>query len=389
MYKGQKNMWEEKNGVFTASEIEQQPETWLKTFDIISKQADTIKTFIDEVVKQDDFDVIFTGAGTSEFVGHSITPLLTELLDYKVRTIGTTDIVATPKLFIDDTRPTLLVSFGRSGNSPESIGAVDIVNEINPNAKHLVITCNHEGKLALREESNILAIILPEETNDKSLAMTSSYTNMYLAALLALNVDHLDSLLVGLKDTVQAAEDLLNEGYKEVVKLVEDYNFSRIVYLADGGLTGVAQEGSLKMLELTAGNVVTMFNTPLGFRHGPKSFINDETLTVVMMSEDEYTRPYQIDLIKQVASQRSGDQVVVIDVKHDQEIADVVNKYFVIDYKDTPNANFIGLNMTLYVQLLSLYKSVDLDIEPDSPSPSGQIHRVVEGVTLYPYTKKQ
>ncbi len=387
MFNENKAMWQEKNGVHTAREIEQQPETWLKTYDIVLQHRDEIKAFIDEVVSKDDFEIIFTGAGTSEFVGRSITPLLVEKYDYKVRTIGTTDIVATPKLFIDDNKPTLIVSFGRSGNSPESIGVVDIANTINPNVRHLIITCNHEGKLALRDDENIYAIKLPEETNDKSLAMTSSYSNMYLAAVLALNLDDLEDLKPELQDTVVLAKDLLTNGFSEVVDLVEDFDFSRIVYLADGGLTGVAQEGSLKMLELTAGNVVTMFNTPLGFRHGPKSFINKDTLTVVMMSENEYTRPYQIDLIKQVASQRNGDKVVVIDVKHDEKLAGVVDKYFVTDFKEDATLDFAGLISTIYVQLLSLYKSASMGIEPDSPSPSGSIHRVVEGVTLYPYKK--
>lgn len=386
MYTGQEKKWEEKNGTDTAKEIEQQPSTWLKTYNIVESQKDQIKEFIDEVVSQDKFDIIFTGAGTSEFVGRSITTLLTEKYDHNVRTLGTTDIVATPELYIHKTRPTLLVSFGRSGNSPESVAAVDIVNTINPNAKHLIISCNNEGKLALREEENIHSIILPKETNDNSLAMTSSYTNMYLAAVLALNIDELVSLKVELEDSAEAAKKLLHKEYKRIVDLIEDFNFSRIVYLADGNLNGVAQEGSLKMLELTAGNVVTMFNTPLGFRHGPKSFINKETLTVVMMSEDEYTRPYQIDLIKQVCSQRSGDRVVVIDVKPDKAIEEVVDNYFVIDYKEEQR-NFIGLNMTIYIQLLALYKSANLDIEPDNPSVTGQIHRVVEGVTLYPYKK--
>lgn len=387
MFSNNMEMWKEKNGVHTAREIEQQPATWRKTYDIVLSHRDEIRAFIEEVVNKEDYEIIFTGAGTSEFVGHSITPLLVEQYDYKVRTVGTTDIVATPKLFIDDNKPTLIVSFGRSGNSPESIGVVDIANTINPNVRHLIITCNHEGKLALRDDENIYAIKLPEETNDQSLAMTSSYSNMYLAALLALNLDNLEALLPDLEDTIQAAESLLTKGYKEVEALVNDFDFSRIVYLADGGLNGVAIEGSLKMLELTAGDVVTMANTPLGFRHGPKSFINKETLTVVMMSDDEYTRKYQTDLIMQVASQRNGDQVVVIDVKHDEKLADAVDKYFVGEYSKTPNVNFTGLIATIYVQLLSLYKSASMGIQPDTPSPTGSIHRVVEGVTLYPYTK--
>ena len=383
------SVWEERKGIHTAREISQQPDTWLETYNIILSHREEIKNFIEEVTSQDDFDVIFTGAGTSEFVGSSITPLLVEKYDYKVRTVATTDIVATPKLFIHDTKPTLLVSFGRSGNSPESIGAVDTVNTINPNAKHLIITCNHEGKLALRDDANMYSIKLPKETNDQSFAMTSSYSNMYLAALLSFNIDQLESYLPGIENAADAGRTVLTEDYKAISNLIEDFDFERIVYLGDAGLNGVAEESSLKMLELTAGNTVTMYNTPLGFRHGPKSIINKDTLIVVLMSDDEYTRPYQIDLIKEMSLQRKGNRLMAIDMKKDEAVSSLVDEYLTIPYNGEVNPDLIGLNMVMYSQIFSLYKSLHLGKTPDNPWPSGEVNRVVQGVTLYTYEKEQ
>ena len=383
------SVWEERKGIHTAREISQQPDTWLKTYNIILSHREEIKNFIEEVTSQDDFDVIFTGAGTSEFVGSSITPLLVEKYNYKVRTVATTDIVATPKLFIHDTKPTLLVSFGRSGNSPESIGAVDTVNTINPNAKHLIITCNHEGKLALRDDANMYSIKLPKETNDQSFAMTSSYSNMYLAALLSFNIDQLESYLPGIENAADAGRTVLTEDYKAISNLIEDFDFERIVYLGDAGLNGVAEESSLKMLELTAGNTVTMYNTPLGFRHGPKSIINKDTLIVVLMSDDEYTRPYQIDLIKEMSLQRKGNRLMAIDMKKDEAVSSLVDEYLTIPYNGEVNPDLIGLNMVMYSQIFSLYKSLHLGKTPDNPWPSGEVNRVVQGVTLYTYEKEQ
>ena len=383
------SVWEERKGIHTAREISQQPDTWLETYNIILSHREEIKNFIEEVTSQDDFDVIFTGAGTSEFVGSSITPLLVEKYDYKVRTVATTDIVATPKLFIHDTKPTLLVSFGRSGNSPESIGAVDTVNTINPNAKHLIITCNHEGKLALRDDANMYSIKLPKETNDQSFAMTSSYSNMYLAALLSFNIDQLESYLPGIENAADAGRTVLTEDYKVISNLIEDFDFERIVYLGDAGLNGVAEESSLKMLELTAGNTVTMYNTPLGFRHGPKSIINKDTLIVVLMSDDEYTRPYQIDLIKEMSLQRKGNRLMAIDMKKDEAVSSLVDEYLTIPYNGEVNPDLIGLNMVMYSQIFSLYKSLHLGKTPDNPWPSGEVNRVVQGVTLYTYEKEQ
>lgn len=381
-------VWENLKGAHTAREISQQPSTWLKTYDIILNNRNEIKDFVESVTSAEDFDVIFTGAGTSEFVGNSLAPLLVEKLNFNVQSIATTDIVATPRQFIHPTKPTLVVSFGRSGNSPESIGAVEIIDTINPNAKHLIITCNHQGKLALAEEDNILAIKLPTETNDQSFAMTSSYSNMFFAALLVFNIDVMENYLPSIKEAASAAEKLLTEDFQDIINLIEDFDFKRIVYLGDAGLAGVAEESSLKMLELTAGDVVTMFNTPLGFRHGPKSIINNDTLVVVLMSHDEYTRPYQIDLIKEMSAQRKNNKLIAIDSRVDESIKPLVDAYYTIKYEDEVNPDVIGLNMVVYAQIFSLYKSLHLGKTPDNPWPSGEVNRVVQGVTLYPYKKE-
>ena len=88
------------------------------------------------------------------------------------------------------------------------------------------------------------------------------------------------------------------------------FDFDRIVYLGNIALKGVAQESALKMLELTAGKVATMYDSQLGFRHGPKSIINDTPLTVAYLSDDAYRRQYELDLIKEMSGQRKGNKIV-------------------------------------------------------------------------------
>lgn len=388
MFNKDVDYWKSVKGYDTANEISQQPRTWLKTYDIISSRKGEIAEFINPIVSQDDFDVIFTGAGTSEFVGNGLAPALLKRYKDHFRSVATTDLVVSPELYIDENKPTLLVSFGRSGNSPESIAAVDVVNEINKNAKHLVITCNHEGKLALREDANIYSIKLPKETNDLSFAMTSSYTNMYLAAYLSFNLDQIEALKESVDNIVAFGEAYLSEGYKVPQSIVENFKFDRIVYLGDDDLNGFAQESGLKMLELTAGEVVTMHNTPLGFRHGPKSIVNGKTLTVVYLKEEAYKRQYQIDLIKEMSVQRTTNQIVVFDVMHDAEVEKLVDAYQVVEYASKTNLDLEGLNMVMFAQVLSLFKSLDLGKTPDNPWPSGLVNRVVQGVIIYPYSHK-
>ena len=375
---------------FTLTEIYQQPATWKKTCAQIREQKDEIKKFIDQVITCDDFDVILTGAGTSEFVGNALFPYLAGLLDHKAKSYGTTDIVATPEAYLSRTKPTLLISFGRSGNSPESVGAVDAAEAVCDNVYHLFVTCNKNGALSKRAATteNCYAINLTDETHDQSFAMTSSYSNMYLATLLCFHLDELDETIAKVDKIIAAGQAFLDDQYGVAQKIVDEYDFQRIVYLGSNTLKGTSQESALKMLELTAGRVVTMYDTPMGFRHGPKSIVDDTTLTVVYLSDDPYTRQYEMDLVKEMSGQRKGNKIVVVMSSQDDAAAALAD-YSVVYGLDGENENILlGLDYILFAQTLAVLKSLSLGITPDNPCPTGEVNRVVQGVTLYPYTRK-
>ncbi len=381
---------QETSSNWTVKEIYQQPATWEKTCRQIEEHKDEIQKFIDQVITQEDFDVILTGAGTSEFVGNALFPHLTGLLNYKVKSYGTTDIVATPEAYLSRTKPTLLISFGRSGNSPESIGAVDAAESVCDNLYHLFVTCNKDGALSKRAESteHCYAINLTPETHDQSFAMTSSFSNMYLATYLCFHLNELDKVVAEVRKIAAAGQNFLDNQYSIPQTIVNEYDFNRIVYLGSNTLKGTSQESALKMLELTAGRVVTMYDTPLGFRHGPKSIIDDNTLTVVYLSDDAYTRQYEIDLIKEMSGQRKGNRIVVVMSKTDEAVAALVDYTVVFGLEENHENVQLGLDYILFAQTLAVLKSLSLSITPDNPCPTGEVNRVVKGVTLYPYTRK-
>lgn len=379
---------EQTSSTHTLTEINQQPNTWMKTLSQIKECKDSINEFITKVVSEDDFDIIFTGAGTSEFIGNSLFSEINKKYNYKVKSYGTTDIVASPESYISNSKPTLLISFGRSGNSPESIGAVNDALAVSNKVYNLFITCNKNGQLSKMAETTerCYAINLTDETHDASFAMTSSFSNMYLAAYLALNLENLDNLENTITKVVAATENFLNNKYTLVQNIIDSFNFERIVYLGSNVLKGISQESSLKMLELTAGKTVAMFDTPLGFRHGPKSIIDNSTLTVVYLSKDEHTSKYELDLIKEISAQRKGNKLAIIGNDLSQEIINLAD--FTIDYELSGQFNNIelGLAYITFAQTLSVLKSLSMNLTPDNPCPSGEVNRVVKGVVLYPYS---
>ena len=374
---------------FTLTEIYQQPATWKKTCDQIRAHKDELKAFIDQVITREDFDVILTGAGTSEFVGNALFPALTGKLNYKVKSYGTTDIVATPEAYLSRTKPTLLISFGRSGNSPESVGAIDAAEAVCDNIWHLFVTCNKDGALSKRAATtgNCYAINLTDETHDQSFAMTSSFSNMYLATYLCFHLDCLDETIAKVEKIMAAGQSFLDGKYGIAQQIVNEYDFNRIVYLGSNCLKGIAQESALKMLELTAGRVVTMYDTPLGFRHGPKSIIDDNTITVVYLYDDAYTRQYEVDLIKEMSGQRKGNKIVAVMSAADEAVSALVDYTVVYDLADKNESALLGLDDILFAQTLAVLKSLSMGITPDNPCPTGEVNRVVKGVTLYPYTR--
>ena len=373
---------------YTIHEIYQQPATWRKTCAQLAACKDELQAFVDQVVKAADFDIVLTGAGTSEFVGNSLYHALNKKYDFKVKSYASTDIVPNPEDTLSRTKPTLLVNFGRSGNSPESVGSVEAAEVVCQNLYHLFVTCNCEGALSKLADSrsNCFALNLTPETHDKSFAMTSSYSNMYLATYLALNLDRLEEITAAVEKICAAGENFLNNQYAEVAKIVAEFDFDRIVYLGNIALKGVAQESALKMLELTAGKVATMYDSQLGFRHGPKSIINDSTLTVAYLSDDAYRRQYELDLIKEMAGQRKGNKIAVVYNRACEGIEELADYTIRIDVGSDMENIMLGLDYIMFAQTLAVMKSLSMGITPDNPCPTGEVNRVVKGVILYPYT---
>ena len=174
----------------TTAEIAQQPELWRDTLNIYRENKEAIEAFLAEAraMGEGRLSVVFTGAGTSDYVGDTCAPYLrhagnTDLYDFKP--IATTDIVSAPRDFLRAEDPTLVVSFARSGNSPESLAAVAVAKELVHNVKFLNITCTPEGKLAVEsaDDPNALTLLIPR-ANDKGFAMTGSYTCMTLLSTL-------------------------------------------------------------------------------------------------------------------------------------------------------------------------------------------------------------
>ncbi|QUI65099.1 SIS domain-containing protein [Pseudoalteromonas sp. A22] len=354
-----------RNAYWTAKEITQQPQMWQETAQLVASIKPRLLVELAPFLDDPDTQVILTGAGTSAYIGDAIATHLNAHMHQSVRAVSTTDLVAAPRQYLATDKPCLLVSFARSGNSPESVAAVELVTQLVSNSQHLFITCNRDGKLhqAAQQASSATSILLPEPTLDQSFAMTSSYSSMMVAALQLFAVDDgsVDKL-------INAAQSMLAATEQQNIRAFAQQPFERLVYLGSGCLLGFAKEAALKMLELSAGQVMSVSESPLGFRHGPKSLINSKTVVVCFISSDGYTSLYDQDLVAEL--QRDGTAMTVHSLcPKVPPLEDV----------------WQGLLYMLFAQQLSFYKALNLGISPDNPCPSGEVNRVVQGVVIHPF----
>ncbi|MDE1176453.1 MAG: SIS domain-containing protein [Edaphobacter sp.] len=360
-------------------EILQQPATWLITAKQASALLVDLKHFTDGVAA-----VILTGSGSSEYAGDCSRPMLQRRLAITVQVTGSGTILTDGIDLLAPERPALMISFARSGDSPESVAALLKVSEADTAVRQLVITCNANGQLAAKAkmDANVHAVVLDDRTNDRSLVMTSSFTNMVLTAM-SLGWSANPSEFISFAEQLsQTAERLLDDAFQRLPKIAR-LPFHRAFYLADASAFGAARESALKMTEMTAGRVMTTSETYLGLRHGPMSAIDPNTLVVCFLSSEPVRRAYEIDLISELNAKKLGLRKILVGANIPQDLLNDGDLAFEDNGFVAAGDDGCSLLHVLIGQVLAFYRCMHEGLKPDAPSATGVISRVVQKFRLH------
>ncbi len=371
---------EQRHALHTAREIWQQPDLWAALHRQLQEQQTLWQPFLTPLLANPRLQIVLCGAGSSAFAGRALAPWLREKTGRDVVAYGTTDIVANPHQYLDLTRPTLLVSFARSGNSPESVATVELADQLLPESYHLMLVCNPDSQLAqyAHQRDNVCSLVMPQGSNDQSFAMTSSFSCMMLSAALLLGPYSLAEAQRPLAAMVARCREL-RDGLQPQVKALAASGLRRYITLGGSCFTGLAEEASLKMLELTAGQIVTRYDSPLGLRHGPKFMVDNQTLVLLMFSSGDYARQYDRDLWNELQRDGLAMQMVGLTGSTQALCEQMLNLHHAED--DV----WLLFPYLLFTQMLAFESSLALGLTPDNPCPTGEVNRVVKGVTIYRY----
>jgi len=345
---------------YTWQEIFQQPLLWPTTVARVRAASGQLNLDFEKA------RVLLTGAGSSAYAASAAASAWPRAV-----AIPTTDLLVDPQRYLVDVDA--VISLARSGNSPESAAVVERVRGLRPDILQLAITCNQESSLVQSGLNGL--IVLDPRTNDRSLVMTGSFSNLVLAGLALAQPDTVAphaSLASDRASTLLAAID-------QQCRRIAARASERIVVLSSSPLLGWGREAGLKILEMTGGRFPVVTETYLGLRHGPMSFLRADTLVLCLLSSDPVRRLYEVDLIEEIRSKKLGYPVAIAGPgEYGRLFAEVIPAVL----PEAPD-EFRTPFEVLIPQLLGYHLSLRLGLNPDNPSPDGVITRVVQGVKIH------
>jgi len=373
----------------TPREISQQPGTWRQTYqvcrDLSQELAPVLKNLMGagRGVGRSTFYLI--GAGTSDYVGRALAPLLRRQWQADVWALPSTTLLTD---FDDFHRPDhqyLWISFSRSGDSPEGVALLQRALDQAPAIHHIVITCNQRGQMAqlcARYPQQAIAVVLGEAVNDRGLAMTSSFTNMLLAGQCLAHIDNLEPFGEVVAQLSETGAQFLPAA-SEVAEAITTLGCPRACFVGSGALRACADESALKVVELSAGKITTLAESPLGLRHGPMSSVDGHALFVAYLSSEPRRRGYELDLLREMDRKKLGRVRAVVTLQGIDDVSPLTDYCLSLDCPaDFPDFYRPVLDVMLG-QLIGLFGSLRCGLKPDSPSPNGAITRVVQPIKLY------
>ncbi|WP_233992471.1 SIS domain-containing protein [Salinibacter altiplanensis] len=378
--------------VHTPGEIAQQPDMWRRTARLVREHAPSLKRFLATVGLYSDDPpprVLLTGAGTSHYVGLSVVDLLRQQFGAACESRPTTRVTPNPDLFFQDGAPSLMIHFARSGNSPESKAVLEGALEcMDADGRHLVITCNRDGtlaELARAHPERVYLLVLPDETNDQGLAMTSSYTSMVVASQALARLNEMDAFIDQIDRTAALGASVLAD-YPDPIDEFMTGDVRRAFFLGNNDLYGAATESALKVQELTAGVILAGADDTLAFRHGPISAVDDRSVVVFYLSARRHTRRYEVDVIRQYqeAFDEIGAQIAVVSPQRPDLRATENLSVFAYDPEGAVPALQQNNIAVLFGQLAGLVAAYRRGVNVDEPSEEKALYnRTVQGVRVY------
>ena len=339
-------------GVHTLSEILSQPLTWQDALEAYRLRKSSIKALWQ---RQPIEQVIFTGCGSTHYLSMTAAALFQSLTGIPSQARPASELIFFPDLVFAPKRQFMLVAISRSGETTETIEAVQVFR--NQTDGHIIaITCYGDSQLANKADVALIATA----AHEKSIAQTRSFTSMVVLseALAGHLAGHSKQQTL---DQLPALGERLLTRYQSLAQEIgEDKTLERYFFLGSGHLYGIASEAMLKMKEMSLSYSEAYH--PLEFRHGPMSMVNEQTLVVGLLSDEGLK--HEIAVLEQM--QNLGARILIISESDDLPLS--IRRVNTIHLKSVLPEWVRTVLYLPILQLMAYHRAMSRDLNPDKPT---------------------
>ncbi|WP_131114128.1 SIS domain-containing protein [Lichenihabitans psoromatis] len=216
----------------------------------------------------DGTDYVIVGCGTSYYLAQIVAASF-NLKGLSAKAVPGAEWARRRKAYVVDDSRTHVIALSRSGESTETVQAVEVSRAAGLTTT--AITCAEGSSIVRAAATTIYAETHPGE----GIVMTSSASLMLLEGLRLAGIAMSPSL---------AAEALAILDKTDATLKAALQGRSHFVYLGAGALYGLAEEGALKLQEMSIS--YSQAYHPMEYRHGPISLVDDKTFVVMLYSPE-------------------------------------------------------------------------------------------------------
>ena len=258
---------------------------------------------------------------------------------------------------------TLVVSVGQSGETSDTLGAMEEVARLN--ARQITI-CNVEGSQATRMAHGTVSIgVGPEIGVASTKCLTGSLVALYLLAAYlgkvrgAIDGPRMSSLIQDLTAVPRLMGEVLSQGQCSEDLAKEFFGYEHFLYLGRGINMPIAMEGALKLKEVS---YIHAEGYAAGeMKHGPIALI-DKSMPVVAIAPRDHLYDKMRGNIEEVKAR--GGTVIALVTQGDRELSTSVDE--VIEIPDTPHL-ITPMVWVVPLQLLAYHMAVRRGCDVDQP----------------------
>ena len=347
----------------TYREIKSQTEAWGQALDVVNASR---------VPRPADYDqVIFIGCGSTYYLALAAAALYQELTGCQAKAVPASELLLNPQSAVGQTTPPhsrrsdglaqfakqigragvgnpigLLVALSRSGTTTETLKAVEKFKQ--EQRGEVVVISNYDAALSRLADVNIVI----DSGQEQSVAQTRSFASMYVAAsALCARMAEREDLVQGLAKLPEVGNRVIDT-YENFAKSIgENLESDRFYFLGSGIRYGLACEANLKMKEMTLTHSEPFHF--LEFRHGPMSMVNENTVVVGMLSEQN--RFHEAKVLAEM--EELGAQVTAL-AESEAEV----------EFRSGVPESVRAVLYLPVLQLMAYYRSLAKGLNPDRPN---------------------